>query len=514
LVLIFVLLTAVYLYCTLGSQKRQRNYLVAFVVVIIALAVSGLVSEETRIYGLLGNPIYLGTTAVLGIFLVGFVQFTYVEQIGSSLWRQSGRLLSFAIVLVLLITQYKSGSRGPLLGFIAGVSAAIFSAWLLKAKPSLARGWATALALMVVVSSSLWLANITLQSNEFSYNSLAYRLQKIATGHQTVLDRFANWSVATEVFEERPIIGHGNEAYVREFTEHYQAGVLDNADLWFDRAHNAFLDVLVAHGLVGLILYLSLIGLSSYALIKRSSYTWQQQSLLLGLITCHSVKNLVGFDSPVSSLLWVTFLVLVILGDQPTTKSKTFASHGDKSAGYEKVVCSGLLLAALYFVVIMPYQANTTMLRAAKYTYATRSFDDSIGKMRLIRLNKALTEIDEKFPAASAEHLQAMFETLKGRKSLSKEVLTMYLKKSQELTLLQPNNHRTQYNAALLLNSAGEIKLAIAAFENLVKQAPNRTIFWIWLVHLYHKNGDFDKAQAVLKKVEKLNLKYFARHFS
>ena len=80
--------------------------------------------------------------------------------------------------------------------------------------------------------------------------------------------RFAIWHMAFEGLLARPITGWGQEGFNYVFNKYYDP-TLWGQEQWFDRAHDVFLDWLVAGGVPALLLFLALFVSSVVALYRN-----------------------------------------------------------------------------------------------------------------------------------------------------------------------------------------------------------------------------------------------------
>ena len=67
---------------------------------------------------------------------------------------------------------------------------------------------------------------------------------------QTTKSRFQIWGMAIEGFKENPLLGWGQDNFNLVFNKYYDSRLYDQ-EPFFDRAHNVFLDWLIAGGIVG-----------------------------------------------------------------------------------------------------------------------------------------------------------------------------------------------------------------------------------------------------------------------
>ena len=75
--------------------------------------------------------------------------------------------------------------------------------------------------------------------------------------------------MAIKGFKEKPILGWGQEGFNYVFNKYYDPALYPY-EPWYDRAHNAFLDWLMAGGLPAFLLYLALFVTAIVALWRSS----------------------------------------------------------------------------------------------------------------------------------------------------------------------------------------------------------------------------------------------------
>ncbi len=139
-------------------------------------------------------------------------------------------------------------------------------------------------------------------------------------------------------------------------------------ELWFDRAHNVYLDWLIASGLLGLALYLSLY-FASFIYIIRSNLTLGQKSTLIGLLVGYGIHNFFVFDNQTSYVMFFTFLAFIHslrdsrrlslfkISDKPITEDYITV----RDYIFVPIIVI-LLLATVYFVNIRNIQANVRLI--------------------------------------------------------------------------------------------------------------------------------------------------------
>jgi tetratricopeptide (TPR) repeat protein len=124
------------------------------------------------------------------------------------------------------------------------------------------------------------------------------------------------WGMAWEGVKERPILGYGQSNFNYVFNENYDPRLYAQ-EQWFDRAHNIFMDWLVAGGFLGLFAYLSIFGSAVYYLFYRpifkkdETFDVLERGVLLGLLAGYFTHNFVVFDNIVSYIFFAVVLALI-----------------------------------------------------------------------------------------------------------------------------------------------------------------------------------------------------------
>lgn len=150
------------------------------------------------------------------------------------------------------------------------------------------------------------------------------------------------WKSAIEIFKEKPVFGVGHNtvlAYVE--AEQEDSYLINNDHMHFSSMHNAFFDILVAQGAVGLLLYLTLAVWCIIAVFKN----WKQISMqlqgiapaylaVLAAMVCAScfMSEILYVCSPMSFIFWMA------LGALMQTVKKEEGEHYAKSA--KRLSCS------------------------------------------------------------------------------------------------------------------------------------------------------------------------------
>ncbi|OGG57880.1 hypothetical protein A2853_03025 [Candidatus Kaiserbacteria bacterium RIFCSPHIGHO2_01_FULL_55_17] len=315
-----------------------------------------------RVSSTFGNPAFFSSYMALSLFLT----LALVPQL-SRKWQKrayAGAALQFLGILA-------GATRGTLLALaLAGFTALIYYAWKENKYRSQARigvvGILIATALFFVFRAQL--ATVPFAPIQ--------RLAAISLSDTTVESRLFIWRNGVGEALKSPIVGVGAEHISVLFNRMYDPTQI--VEQWFDRTHNAFLDYLVQYGVLGLLLYLALIGafLREAFRLARSAVAGEQLYgflfFLAGIV--YAVQNFFVFDTALT--LWLFFILFASL-----------LVRGNKAPAYSLPIRAmpqwlpigvGVLIALLVIpVTLSPLRANLAL--AEGYLYQLVDVRRSVG---------------------------------------------------------------------------------------------------------------------------------------
>jgi len=481
---------AMYLFCllTVISRERSRFMLFNLTIIISLVCIFGLLDPEKRSISTLGNPIYLGNLAVFGLFIAAYLLAGRGMPGG---WKRlTIRLLLLTAILIAVFAIFKSASRGPVFALFAG-GAVLVLVMLFERAGRHSRAAVSVLFLGLVLSGGLLLSQTgrIQQTLSQSENHALQRLGEVSLADQTTVDRFENWRIALDAAQSRPWMGWGQENYMIAFNQHYQPGVIDRANLWFDRAHNAYLDVLVASGIPGLLLYCLMLGIPIWMVWQIENWTTLKKGIVTGLLTTFMVKNLVGFDTFSSTLIWISVMAFILSSLKEPVPEKTM-QQAAKRPGFVFAYLALILITffSVFKLAIAPYQENVRFAKLMNNPLALRGEElGEILKLPKSRLryahNSKLAVFDKLIRNAGGKTLNA------GELQRVEQVFRQAVVLVNEALIHQPDNYRIKYNGAMLLARLGRFDLSIRMLEELTQASPNRTAFWHALAQLYAAQG-------------------------
>lgn len=310
-----------------------------------------------RLDGTFGNATYLAVYMLFSFFLTAL----------AIVWWGNGQkqkwlpiVYGLAMLLQAVVIFY-TATRGTILGliggfFIAGIVFLIFG----KEYARLRKIGIGALVILILLIGGFYaVRNTPLVQN----NDVLTRLASIATPSGLLAQgatRFDIWKMALKGFEERPVLGWGQESFNFVFNQYYQPS-LYGQEPWFDRAHNEFLDMLVAGGVVGFLLYVSFFAFALWYLWRpRSGFTFLERGLLTGLLAGYAFHNLFVFDNLVSYFYF--FALLAYLGGRANARDPAPALWSGTVAEGTNAIAAGAVVAVMAAVF---YFANVPGIATA-----------------------------------------------------------------------------------------------------------------------------------------------------
>lgn len=247
--------------------------------------------------------------------------------LSAGVFRKSGRrwlkaLMGANIALDIVYIAF-SDSRTARIALVVGVFlCGVF--WTMESKKRLKAAGLTILAVGIVVGTPAMI--------KAGYNSLAVQnaqVVEVPAGTEQIIRqeesediaedvsnrRLDIWKSAVEIFMDKPAFGVGHDtvlAYVE--AEQPDSYLINNDHMHFASMHNAFLDVLVAQGVVGLALYLALAVYILVTVLRHWTNIWvglgPQSAVyfaLAGMVVTAScfMSEIVYVFSPMSFIFWM-----------------------------------------------------------------------------------------------------------------------------------------------------------------------------------------------------------------
>jgi len=263
-----------------------------------------------RVWGTLGNSIYIGSYFLFHIFFALLLAFKERKnQILQSIY------ILIALLQVYIIVHSKS-SRGADLALAFGICVIIFGYSVLSKNKKLKEVVLSFVLLAVILLGFA----IGFRKTETVKNiPLVGTLVNSSLSDGTGRTRAIAWEIAWISFKERPIFGAGLENFYYLFNTHYNPESLRHSyyETWFDRSHSIIFDTLSLGGSVGFISYFGLFVIGAwmlYGAYKKENIDKHILIFVPIVFATYLIQNLFVFDHPGSYfLLYFSFGILLSL---------------------------------------------------------------------------------------------------------------------------------------------------------------------------------------------------------
>lgn len=463
-------------------------------IVYVLLQLAGMVTINqggARVDGTFGNATYLAVYMLFHIFIAGL--FLYRE-------RKTVVLKWLYILLILgqLFILYHTATRGAILGLLGGLL--IIAILNLRNKEDvLVRK--TSIALLVFLALLVG-GFVSMRQGDFVQKSpVLSRFTQLSISN-VYQGRYFVWPMAIEGFKENPLLGWGQENFVYIFQKHYSPDMF-NLEPWFDRAHNAYLDWLVAAGLLGFLGYLSLY-VSLLYLIWKSGFSHFEKSMLIGLLAAYGFHNFFVFDHLISYILFFSLLAYV---HSRGSEHVLWKSAQLPESWVKKVALPAVLIAVLlpfYFWNIKPLAANAYLIEAfksvqlGKFEESGKYFRKAYGASILGR-----TEVVQHLASNSIAVLES---------SLSLEKKNEFYAFAKEAVVKEADKYPDDAKLALLtggfLTSTGFPDEALIYLEKARTLIPGKQQVYFDMGSAYFAKGDSVTGLALFKQAYDLAPNY------
>ncbi|OYY95325.1 MAG: hypothetical protein B7Y41_02135 [Hydrogenophilales bacterium 28-61-23] len=540
-------------------------------------------TPNDRPYSFMGNPAFLATQM---LFLIAFSALVFIENnkfdsTGGEqrFWRYASPLLALLFFAAILLAK----TRGVFLGVAAGAVVLLLYFVFQKhdgkltasgqadggVQPSHFRSGhvsARTASLLALGFLSLCAAVLFLTRDAPVWQSIPGLDRLVRTSLFDQQDastqlRLNLWGLSWEAFKARPIFGWGPENYIVAFERHYDPNLAIHGELWFDRAHNKLIDVLVTQGAFGLFAYLAIFGAALFHIVKLKQ---GPKALLIALLAAYFVQNLVFIDNLISYLFFFAVLGYIFRLWRDETKSNDDARRPPMPTvppiTYLRpayILMTGAMLsvplvfsslylwnwvpfnqARLYFAAAVensvdgmvstlagamaPYSFVQAGIRtsAIDETYLPEFFYDDA-----VRLNpqhvplgeillKGMQEIIQRHPVYEARYYTRLVEMMNG---YARSDTTYYAKAEpiiRSALEIAPTHQELLYHLAFNLAGQGRFDESIQVSQQAVDLSPTVLSAHVKLGFMYAMAGQRVKAQREIKLMEGLDpaLKTLSEH--
>ncbi len=502
----------------LGSRDDWHRYLIFALVVSTAEAIFSIVQYSSvnllfargggRVWGTLGNFIYIATYSIFHIFigLLLLVDRVHTKTILKKLFLGAAIFLNF-------MALYLSGTRGGYLGFLVGILVtallSVLTAKSKKVKIMMFLGLIGFLLLGAVI--------VKLRAHPVVKSlPMVGPLINTDISRDTASTRLMAWKIALQSIKEKPVFGWGPENFYYAFNKYLDPRFLEKGgyyETWFDRPHNVVLEVLATRGLLGVVAYLAIffsVIIYSWIHFKKREMRGHELILLIGLLSAYFIQNLFAFDQPTSFLLFYLVLGWLQSNYQIARKDHTLVIERERQLGP-----AYYLLTLLFFVsVSYPiYLFNVKPLMGAKATVdaeikMSKNFEEGFGLYQKAALIKSpyRDDIQSLFSRKIHDQLFISQEFAKANENRLREMIQML----EDLLRAHPNDVLTLMTLSQFYVVIGQVDpeyltRADQVIERAVLLSPARQqVYYLWF-RIKMAKAEYEGARKILHKVVKFS---------
>jgi O-antigen ligase/tetratricopeptide (TPR) repeat protein len=450
-----------------------------------------------RVDASFGNAEYLAAYLLFTIAISVWLAFEAKQQ-----WL---KWLLGVFVVLQIIVLFLTETRGAILGFIGAVGLTAIL-WMFEAGKKgrrYAMGMLGALALLVIIFFALRTSPIIQDIPGLD------RLASISASNSESTTRLTIWHMALEGFEQKPIVGWGQEGFNYVFNKYYEPSLYAQ-EPWFDRAHDIFLDWLVAGGLPALVLFVALLAAAVVAIYRAPNVSRVERLMLISTLAAYCFQGLFVFDNLFTYVPLAIILAMIhSVSSRPITKIGTKTNYVNfenwkvvSEEQFQTIVVPVAIIAMLAVIWVV----NVPNMRAA--------YD----------LIPALTPNSDP-NAVVADYKQAYADGSFGNQEISEQlmtyatgiaadqtvsnadkqtVFTYALAQMQNTVTLIPNDARLRLEYALGFRSAGDYPDAIKESQVAVQLSPKKQSILVEEGIEYLQSGNVTQARIIFNQAYSL----------
>lgn len=420
------------------------------------------------------------------IYLAVYLMFTILIAVWQAL--QSKGLLRWSLVAlaaIQVVILIATATRGAMLGLFGG-AVLIALAWAATGAGKGKKIAAGALIALFLLAGSFYLA----RDSAFVRNepSLA-RLATVFNSNELVV-RGTLWKMAIEGANERPVTGWGQEGYNFVFNKFYEPSLYAQ-EQWFDRAHNEYLDWLVAGGYPAPLLFIGAL-LAAILALYRSKEEKATRLLLAGALAAYALQAVTAFDNLFSYVLAAALLAMAHDMSARPIKVLQEASEPGETAVSAIAAPTVLVvtLAIVWMVNVPSIEASKDLIRAAA------SKDPAAGltymKSALSHGSFATQEIREQLLTFAGNTAQNQGVAANVRQ----EAAVLAFSEVEKEIAAVPNDARTHLMYAQGLRLAGNLQGALQEMDEALALSPRKQSILLQRGTVKWQMGDLTGASA------------------
>lgn len=415
-----------------------------------------------RLDGTFGNATYLAVYMMFVFSFTCFLALRLVPKNKSWLW------VLVPVGVLELIILYYTATRGNILGLLGGiVVAAVLMAFHERKHPVVKKASIGIIVLLIVLTGVF----VAVRNTKFVQNSqVLQRFASLSISDIQTQGRYYIWPMALKGTLERPLTGWGQNNFTYVFSKFYNPAMYSQ-EQWFDRAHNMFLDWLVAGGLITFIPYLALFVLFFWYLWRRkNNFSNAEKSVLTGLMAAYIFQGLFVFDNLVSYILFFSLLAFVLAeSDAPLLQAPAWLTKD----AVQNITIAVLVIAGVFVLYdwnIRPIEASQDLIAAMREVQSsnfTASLDDFDKVFALNTFGN--TEAREQLVSAASNFLASGVP-----QDTQTRYVTLAKAQMQAQVAFDPKDARSHVFDGTFLQSIGDNADALTEFQKAEALSPTK----------------------------------------
>lgn len=440
--------------------------------------------QGERIDASFGNAAYLPAYLLFGIAIA-----LWQAVLHKGTLRYALILLSVAQAFILLFTA----TRGALFGLVgAVVFSALLYAWQSPKGRKVAYG---VLTTVLVLGTFFFLIKDSALVKESQTLS---RLSSVFSLSQELGVRAQIWTIGLEGFLDEPVTGYGHEGFIYPFNTHYKPALFAQ-EQWFDRAHNIYLDWLIAGGAPALLLFLALMLYATWMLFRKE-FPLAERIAISGAFVAYAIQGIVVFDNlftyvPLAMLL--AYIHAKIAVPLPQLEQAPTLPRASVPIVAAAVIAVG---AGLVYVVNVPGIVGSSAL--------IRSFSESDP----YKVISALQSSIQSGTFATQEVREQMImrltnvATQQGVPAEIKQAFaSLALSEMQKEVAMAPKDARLRLQYATGFRAIGDATSALKEIDTALALSPNKQMIFIEQGGTLMQAGSLLEARDAFKKAYQLD---------
>jgi O-antigen ligase/tetratricopeptide (TPR) repeat protein len=416
-----------------------------------------------RLDATFGNSDYLACYMLFAIAISLWQAFETKVKDGAFNWLRYALFVLTAFEVYIL---FQTATRGAILGFLGAIGLGAVLWMLESGKKGRQMAGLGLVGLLVIIGGFFLVRNTPIIQNDPSLS----RLASISLSDPETHTRLTIWHMALEGFMAKPVTGWGQDGFNYVFNQYYEPQ-LEGQEPWFDRAHNMYLDWLVAGGFPALLLFTALLA-SAVVALYRSNISRTERIMLLSALAAYCFQGLFVFDNLFSYIPFVAILAIAHGGvSRPIAKLDKVPLLGATDFMTYAVPIGAVALVIIICMVNVPgIRAGSDIITAITPSSDPVGININAFKQAYADGSFANQEI--------TEQLLSYAETTVSDQQVSaadkQTVYTYALQQGQALITAIPKDARIRLEYALALRAGGNYAQALAQIAVAEQLSPNK----------------------------------------